>query len=507
MYNKKKVQDQFQLNVFKILKFMKYQEVKNYINGQFVTCTNKRLDIDSPLTGIVISSVPLSTYLDVDEAVKAAKNAFPAWSGMTSKMRSQILYTYRQIVEQNIEILAAIIHEENGKTFDEAVAEVRKSIELTEFACSVPQIAVGEVLEVSVGVECRTEYAPLGVVACINPFNFPHMVPHWTVPNAIAMGNCIVMKPSELTPVSAMKMAEMLKQAGLPDGVFNIVNGAKEVVEALCDHPEIKAVSFVGSTPVAQLVYRRATSNLKRCLALGGAKNHLIVLPDANLDLSASDIAASMCGSAGQRCMAASVMIAVGNVNPVIEKLCIEVLKFIPGTKMPPIISRQSRENLVSYINEAERKGAKLLVDGRKFPCDENADPAGYYLGPTIIDWRETGVKMPDKEVFGPVFEIISARSVEEAISIQHESPFGNAASAFTQNGAIAKMVAQNASAGMIGINIGVPVPREPFSFGGWNSSKFGAGDITGKSALEFWSQLKKVTSKWDKQEITYWMS
>jgi malonate-semialdehyde dehydrogenase (acetylating) / methylmalonate-semialdehyde dehydrogenase len=486
---------------------MKYQEVKNYINGQFVQCNNKRMDVDSPLTGKVISTVPLSTYSDVDAAVQAAKAAFPAWSGMTSKMRSQILYTYRQIVEQNVDSLAAIIHEENGKTMDEAVAEVRKSIELTEFACSIPQIAVGEVLEVSVGVECRTEFAPLGVVACINPFNFPHMVPHWTVPNAIALGNCVVLKPSELTPITAMKMAEMLKQAGLPDGVFNVVNGAKDVVEAICDHPEIKAVSFVGSTPVAQIVYRRATSSLKRCLALGGAKNHLIVLPDANLELSASDIAASMCGSAGQRCMAASVMIAVGNVNPIIEKLCVEASKFVPGIKMPPIISRQSRENLLNYINEAEKKGAKLLVDGRKFTNDENADANGYYLGPTIIDWRETGAKMPDSEVFGPVFEIISAKSIEEAISIQHESPFGNAASAFTQNGAIAKMVAQNASAGMIGINIGVPVPREPFSFGGWNSSKFGAGDITGKSSIGFWSQIKKVTSKWAKQEITDWMS
>ena len=486
---------------------MKYQEVQNYINGQFVVSNNKRIDVDCPLTGRIISTVPLSTYSDVDAAAKAAKNAFPAWSGMTSKMRSQILYTYRQIVEQNVESLAAIIHEENGKTMDEAIAEVRKSIELTEFACSIPQIAVGDVLEVSVGVECRSEYAPLGVVACINPFNFPHMVPHWTVPNALALGNCVILKPSELTPITAMKMAEMLKQAGLPDGVFNIVNGAKDVVEAICDHPEIKAVSFVGSTPVAQIVYRRATSNLKRCLALGGAKNHLIVLPDANLELSASDIAASMCGSAGQRCMAASVMIAVGNVNPIIEKLCIEVSKYVPGNKMPPIISRQSRENLINYINEAEKKGAELLVDGRKFSNDKDADASGYYLGPTIIDWRNAKDKMPDAEVFGPVFEIISAKSVEEAISIQHESPFGNAASAFTQNGAIAKMVAQNASAGMIGINIGVPVPREPFSFGGWNASKFGAGDITGKSSLGFWSQFKKVTSKWAKQEITDWMS
>jgi malonate-semialdehyde dehydrogenase (acetylating)/methylmalonate-semialdehyde dehydrogenase len=486
---------------------MNYQEVKNYINGQFVSCNNKRIDVDSPLTGKVISTVPLSTYKDVDEAVTAAKKAFPVWSGMTSKMRSQILFNYRQILEQNVESIAAIIHDENGKTMDEATAEVRKSIELTEFASSVPQIAFGEVLEVSVGVQCKSEYVPLGVVASISPFNFPHMVPHWTVPNAIAMGNCMILKPSEIAPITAMKMGEMLKQAGLPDGVFNIVNGAQDVVEAICDHPGIQAVSFVGSTPVAQIVYRRATSNLKRCLALGGAKNHLIVLPDANLELSATDIAASMCGSAGQRCMAASVMVAVGNVNPLIEKLCIEVEKYKPGIKMPPIISIKSRENLINYIEEAEKKGATLLVDGRKFPVEPEVDKNGYYLGPTIIDWRNAKEKMPEREVFGPIFEIISAKSVEEAIDIQHESPFGNAASAFTQNGGIAKMVAQKASAGMIGINIGVPVPREPFSFGGWNASKYGTGDITGKSSLGFWSQIKKVTSKWAKQEITDWMS
>ena len=486
---------------------MKYPEVQNFINGEFVRCNNSRMNVDSPLTGQVISTVPLSTYEDVDQAVKAATLALPDWAAMTSKMRSQILYNYREILSQNVDLLASIIHDENGKSMDEAIAEVRKSIELTEFACSAPQIATGEALEVSAGVDCRTEYMPLGVVACINPFNFPHMVPHWTVPNAIAMGNCIVMKPSETVPVTAMKMAEMLKQAGLPDGVLNIVNGAREVVEAICDHPGIKAVSFVGSTPVAQAVYRRATSNLKRCLALGGAKNHLIVLPDANIDLSAADIAASMCGTAGQRCMAASVMIAVGNVNPLIEKLCAEAARYVPGAKMPPIISKQSRENLIRYITEAESKGARLLLDGRKIEPDATADPGGNYLGPTIIDWRGCDVPMPQEEVFGPVFEIIAASTVEEALALQHRSPFGNSASAFTQSGGIARTIARQANAGMIGINIGVPVPREPFSFGGWNASRFGAGDITGKSGLEFWSQLKKVTSKWARQEVTDWMS
>ncbi len=486
---------------------MKYPEVKNFINGVFVSDENPKIKIFSPLDGTEISQAPDSVYADVDKAVKAAKAAFPLWSGMTMKERSQILYNYRYILEKNVKQLATIINHENGKTMSEAVAEVKKSIELMEFACSIPQIATGERLEVSVGVECRTEYAPLGVVACINPFNFPHMVPHWTIPNALALGNCMVVKPSEVTPITATKIAEMFKEAGLPDGVLNVVNGSKNVVEAICEHPDIKAVSFVGSTKVAKIVYRAATSNLKRCLALGGAKNHLIVLPDANLSLSATDIANSMCGAAGQRCMAASVMIAVGNIENLIEKFCDEVRKFVPGTNLPPIITEQSRQTLIDYINESEKQGAKILVDGRKYEIAKGANANGYYLGATVIDWRKTDKKMPTTEVFGPVFEIVSAESVDEALTIQKESPYGNAASAFTQNGGFAEKIAKNASAGMIGVNIGVPVPREPFSFGGWNESKFGAGDITGRSSIEFWSQLKKITSKWAKQEITDWMS
>ncbi len=486
---------------------MKYPIVKNFINGQFVDDKNQRIDVDSPLNCEVISTVPMSQYADVDAAVQAAKVAFPKWAGLTSKTRSQILYKYRELILANVDDLARTIQIENGKTLSEATAEVMKSAELTEFACSAPQIALGEILEVSVGVECKMEYAPLGVVSCINPFNFPHMVPHWTVPNMLALGNCVVMKPSEVAPITSQKMAAMLKEAGLPDGVFNIVNGGKEVVEGICDHPDIKAVSFVGSTPVAQIVYRRATHNLKRCLSLGGAKNHLIVLPDANPDLSAHDIASSMCGSAGQRCMAASVMIGVGNVQHIVDKLVAEASTYIPGLKMPPVISKTSHADLTKYIDDAEKAGAKILLDGRKLTYDEHADKNGNYLGATIIDWRNSGTKMPEREVFGPIFEIISAESVDEAIEIQHNSPYGNAASAFTQNGGMAKRIAQGTTSGMIGINIGVPVPREPFSFGGWKASKFGHGDITGRSGMEFWAQLKKVTSKWAKQEVTDWMS
>ena len=486
---------------------MKYAEVKNFINGKFIDTKNRKMDVCSPLTGQVISTVPLSTSNDLNMAVEAAWNAFPNWAGLTSKKRSEVLYRYRSIVEKNKKTIASLIHDENGKTMNEAIAEVEKSIELTEFACSIPQITAGEILKVSDGVVCQTNYVPLGVVASICPFNFPHMVPHWTIPNILALGNCVVLKSSEQVPLTVCKIAEMFKEAGLPDGVLNIVNGGKEIVEAICDHPKIKAVSFVGSTEVAKIVYRRSTYNLKRCLALGGAKNHLLVFPDANLEMTAADICASFSGTAGQRCMAASVMVAVGDVSHIIDKLCNETRKLIPGLNLGPIISLESREKIIKYIDEAEQRGAKILIDGRKTRIDDNCDKNGYYLGPTIIDYTDPDIKMPQGEVFGPVFEIVHVDNMNEAIKLENDSPYGNAASAFTQKGGIATEVTQGVSAGMTGVNIGVPVPREPFSFGGWNDSKFGAGDLTGKGGIEFWTQLKKITTKWEKQETTNWMS
>lgn len=485
---------------------MKYAEVNNFINGKFVQTEKPRLDIISPLDGKVISTVPLCGYSELDEAVTAAKNALPGWSGQTSKKRSEVLYRYHNILLNHIAEIAASIHDENGKNIGEATAEVEKSIELTEFACSIPQITTGEILKVSDGVVCQTEYTPLGVVASICPFNFPHMVPHWTIPNIIALGNCIILKPSEQVPVTALKIAEMFKEAGLPDGVLNIVHGGKEMVEAICDHPGIKAVSFVGSTEIAKVVYRRATSNLKRCLALGGAKNHLLVFPDADPDMTATDITASFSGTSGQRCMAASVMVAVGKIDHIIEKLCTETRKVRPGLNLGPLISKTSKEKIIKYIDQAEKNGARILVDGRLAPIEGEGDKNGFYIGPTIIEYAHPE-NMPAEEVFGPVFEIVHVRSLDEAIELENYSPYGNAASAFTQSGGLADEVASRASAGMIGVNIGVPVPREPFSFGGWNDSKFGAGDLTGKGGIEFWTQLKKVTKKWKKQEKTNWMS
>lgn len=485
---------------------MKYSPVQNYINGQFVNASSARtLPVISPIDGNQLSTVPMSTVSDLDVAVKAARAAFPAWSKTPIKERVQVFFRYKYLLEKHLKELSELVQEENGKTYGEAVAEVEKSIELTEFATSLPQLITGEILEVSKGVECRTEHVPLGVVASIVPFNFPAMVPNWTIPNAIALGNCMIMKPSEKVPLSTARLARLLKEAGLPDGVFNIVNGDSEIVTAICDHPGIEAVSFVGSTKVAKIVYQRATQNYKRALALGGAKNHLMVLPDAIPGMTAQNVAASMSGCAGQRCMAASAMIGVGNVDSIIDKICEEARKIIPGENLGAVINKESKERIERYIGEAERDGAKILVDGRnaKVKGKEN----GTYVGPTVIDYVTPNMSVAKEEIFGPVISIMRTNTVDEALAIENANPYGNAASVFTQNGGMARYIIDRASAGMIGVNVGVPVPREPFSFGGWNESKFGVGDITGKSSIEFWTKLKKSTTKWNAEAGVNWMS
>jgi malonate-semialdehyde dehydrogenase (acetylating)/methylmalonate-semialdehyde dehydrogenase len=485
---------------------LKYPAIRNYIAGQPIdTPAAALLDVFSPLSGAVISAMPLSSPADLDAAVQAAQAAFPAWSATPIKERVQIFYRYKTLLERDMKALADLVREENGKTFDEARAEVEKAVELTEFACSLPQLVQGEFLEVSKGVEARAERKPLGVVASIAPFNFPNMVPHWTIPNALVLGNCMILKPSEKVPLSAVKIAELLKEAGLPDGVLNVVNGDKTIVEAICDHPDIAAVSFVGSTPIAKAVYIRATSNLKRCVALGGAKNHLIVLPDAHPEMTASNVAASMSGCAGQRCMAGSTMVGVGGIDHIVSKLVEEVKKIIPGQNLGSVISREAKERIERYITEAEAAGAKVLLDGRGAVVPGHE--AGYYVGPTVVDYVTPDMAIAQEEVFGPVLAILRTKSLDEALAIENANPYGNAAAVFTQSGSHARYVMDHASAGMIGVNIGVPVPREPFSFGGWNESKFGACDITGKSSIEFWTQLKKTTTKWNPESRVNWMS
>src|SRR5215217_3430472 len=345
---------------------MQYKPVQNFINGNFIASDSlPSLDVISPVDGKQLSKVPLSSRAQLNEAVAAAKKAFPSWSKTPIKERVQVFFKYKHLLEKNLQELAQLVHEENGKTIDEAIAEIEKCIELTEFACSLPQLITGEVLEVSKGVECRTEHIPLGVVASIVPFNFPSMVPNWTIPNAIALGNCMILKPSEKVPLSAGRIAELLKQAGLPDGVFNIVHGDVEIVEAICDHPDIEAVSFVGSTKIAKTVYQRATHNYKRCLALGGAKNHLMVMPDAIPSMTAQNVSASMSGCAGQRCMAASAMVAVGETDHIIQKIVEEARKIVPGENLGAVINQESKDRIEKYITEAEEGGATILLDGR----------------------------------------------------------------------------------------------------------------------------------------------
>ncbi len=481
-----------------------HPDIRNYVGGTFVDADLPHLDVFDPSTGDVISRVPLSATREVDAAVRVAHAALPAWSSLPIKERVQVFYRYKTLLERDIDALAALITQENGKIASEARAEILKSAELTEFACSLPQITPGEVLEVSRGVECRIERYPVGVVAAITPFNFPNMVPNWSIPNAIALGNAMILKPSELVPLSAGRIAELLREAGLPDGIFQVVHGGKDAVEAICDHPGIAAVSFVGSTKTAKIVYRRATSNLKRCVALGGAKNHLIVMPDADPEMTSGNVVASMSGCAGQRCMAASVMVAVSQTDHIIQKMVAAAQRMVPGKDIGPVISAESLARITRYIDEAEAAGAKVLVDGRHTTV--RGQEGGYFIGPTILDHVTPDMAIAQEEVFGPVLVIVRAPDVKAALAIENASPYGNAASVFTESGGVARYVMEHASAGMVGVNVGVPVPREPFSFGGWNESKFGVGDITGRGSIEFWTQSKKMTTKWRREAGTNWM-
>lgn len=485
---------------------MKYPEIKNFINGKQVeSATGKLWDKVCPNDGSLLTKVPLSSTDDLTVAVNAAEKAFESWSAKTVKDRVQILYRYRTLLEKYLEDHARIIHEEIGKTIVEGRQEVGKSLELLEFACSMPQVACGPNLIVTAGVECRVEYIPLGVVASITPFNFPHMVPHWTFPNAIALGNTMILKPSRYTPISALRIAELLADAGLPEGVLNVVNGGREVVEAISEQKGIKAVTFVGSTPVAKSIYTKSSANFQRALTLGSANNHLILLPDANVDMAASNIVASYTGTAGQRCMSACVMVAVGNCDHIIEKIVELSRQIRPGFEMGAIITPEAKESITGYIDRAEKDGAKIIVDGRNVVVEGKEN--GNYLAPTVIDHATRDMEIAREENFGPVLTIVRANSLDEAIDIANSSPYGNGGSIFTQNGKYAQEFIQKIQAGMVGVNVGVPVPREPFGFGGWKNSIFGAGDITGHSSINFWTKSKKITTKWNPEAKQNWMS
>jgi malonate-semialdehyde dehydrogenase (acetylating)/methylmalonate-semialdehyde dehydrogenase len=485
---------------------MKYNEVQNFINGTFKTgSSSKNIAVISPLDGGLLSNFNESTLEDLNEIVAAAEKAQKIWEKVTIKERVQVFYRYKRLLEENSAELTEIICRENGKVHGEAKAEIDKAIELTEFACSLPQFVNGENMEVSKGVYCSSSRHAIGVVASIVPFNFPSMVPHWTVVNALALGNAMILKPSEAVPISSQYIAKLLKEAGLPDGLFNIINGTQSTVENICDHPGIKAVTFVGSTKVAKIVYQRASNNLKQVLALGGAKNHIVLLPDAHPEMASSNIVASMSGCAGQRCMAAATLLAVGNCDAVLDKLVAEGQKIQCGTNLGAVISKAAKDRIESYITEAEQQGAKIILDGRNTVVAGKEN--GFYVGPTIIDFATADMKVAKEEIFGPVLTIVRVKTIDEALAIENANPYGNACSVFTQSGGLANYVIENASAGMCGINIGVPVPREPFGFGGWNESRFGSGDITGKSSIIFFTKEKKTTTKWNPEAGTNWMS
>jgi len=478
----------------------------HYIQGELLEVgTGKHIEVTSPLDGSILGAVPDGDAQVVDKAVASASEAFQTWGQMPVKERVQVLFKFKHLLERDINSVADLVSRENGKTHQEAKAEIEKGIEVTEFASSLPQILKQETLEVSRGVECEERRFSLGVVAGITPFNFPAMVPLWMIPIALGTGNTFILKPSEQVPLTANVLGDYLHQAGLPKGAFNVVHGSKAAVEAITDHKGIKAIGFVGSSAVAKIVHSRGTLSGKRVLALGGAKNHLVVMPDAEPELTAANVVASAYGCAGQRCMAASVLILVGESDAILSGIISEAKKIKAGENLGAVISSAARERIESYITRAEKSGAQILLDGRNIivPGREK----GTYVNPTIIDGVPANHEAACDEIFGPVLTVLRVNSLDEALSIENTNPYGNAASIYTRNGGTAKYFSDHASAGMIGINIGVPVPREPFSFGGWNNSRFGYGDITGMEGIRFWTNLKKITKKWTATAARNWMS
>ena len=481
--------------------------LSNVIGGEERgSASGSTMPVIEPATGEVIADVPLSNSGDLDAAVQAAQTAQAAWGRLPLKDRVQVFFRMKTLVEEEKDHLAEVLTRENGKTLAESAGEIARAVECLEFAASLPQTAVGDILEVSRGVECKTTRHPLGVVAGITPFNFPFMVPLWMIPMAIALGNAFILKPSPLTPLSAMEIARLLKQAGLPDGVFSIVHGDKTIVEAICDHTGISALGFVGSTHVAKLVFERGVQAGKRVRALGGAKNHLVVVPDADPEMTATNVVASVTGCAGQRCMAASVLLAVGDTDHIIGRIREKMAAMKGGRELGAIISEQAYDRITGYIERAETNGATLTLDGREAVA-EDAPKGGRFLGPSIIDHATPDHEASCEEIFGPTLTIIRCETLDEALTIENANPYGNAAAIYTSSGATAEYFADRADAGMIGINIGVPVPREPFAFGGWNDSSFGDGDITGPGAIDFWTKTKKITTKWSDQHRSNWMS
>ena len=462
--------------------------------------------LTSPYTGAAVGEVALSTAADVAAAVAGALAAAGRWRLIPIKERTRPLFRFRELVLARLDELANLAALEAGKTRAEARAGIEKGIEVVEFALALQNLDDGASLEVSRGVTCELRREPLGVVAGITPFNFPAMVPLWMFPIAITVGNAFILKPSEKVPMTATRLGELMLEAGFPPGVFSIVHGDRVAAEALADHPDIAALAFVGSTPAARALYERATALGKRALCLGGAKNHIIVVPDADPEVTVRGVVDSFTGCAGQRCMASSVLVAVGPVDGLLTQIAAEARRLEPGRAMGAIIDAAARARIVGAIARAEAEGAQVVVDGRT-PSPPPGYEGGNWLAPTVIDRARPEMECAQSELFGPVLTVVRVATLDEALALEARSPYGNATSVFTTSGAVARTVAERAQTGMIGVNVGVPVPREPFSFGGTKQSKFGHGDITGRPAVEFWSHLKKITTKWTLQRDASWMS
>lgn len=481
----------------------KVETLKNYIGGEWIEAkSDKTEEVINPATGEVIALVPISSQKDVDHAVVTAAAVFQEWKEVPVPKRARILFKYQQLLVDHWDELAEIITIENGKSFKEAKGEVQRGIENVEFATGAPSLMMGEQLpSIAEGLESGVYRYPVGVIGGITPFNFPMMVPAWMFPMAIVTGNTFILKPSERTPVLANRLAELLEEAGLPKGVFNIVHGAHDVVNGLLDHQDVAAISFVGSQPVAEYVYKRGAANLKRVQALAGAKNHSIVLKGANMENATTQILNAAFGSAGERCMAASVVAVEGSVADefisLLQKKADEIKignGLDEGVFLGPVIRESHKERTLSYIETGEKEGAKLVRDGRR---DENAKREGYFVGPTIFDQVSSEMKIWQDEIFAPILSIVRVKDLDGAITLTNKSPFANGACIFTNDGGHVRQFRETIDAGMLGVNIGVPAPMAFFPFSGWKDSFYGDLHANGKDGLNFYTRKKVITTRW----------
>jgi malonate-semialdehyde dehydrogenase (acetylating)/methylmalonate-semialdehyde dehydrogenase len=479
------------------------QTLKWFVGGRWEDAGARSLHpVRNPSTGQVVAQTPYATAQDVDRAAQAAHAAFLKWREVPVVERVQVLYRYKDLFEKNAEDLARILSTENGKTIEDARMEVRRAIQMVEFGCGMPSLMMGQSLEnVSRGIDSITIRQPLGVCAGITPFNFPVMVPMWMVPFAIAAGNAFVLKPSEKVPMSPTRTAELLEEAGVPPGVYSLLHGDKEAVDALLRHPLIRAISFVGSTPVAKYIYETAAAQGKRVQALGGAKNHLVVMPDANMEKSVEAIMGSAFGAAGERCLAGSVLVPVGAAAEPLLKLLVEKTRQMrvgasleQGVEMGPVVTGDHRKRIVGYIEKGIAEGARPLCDGRSQLTPEQD---GFFVGPTIFDDVQPGMTIAREEIFGPVLSVIRAKDLNDAITLVNSSPFGNTSSIFTSDGKTAREYASRVEAGMVGVNVGVAAPMAFFPFSGWKQSFFGDLHAHGRDAIEFYTEQKVIMTRW----------